>query len=450
MRTGDTIVASATAGGGGSRAIVRVSGEGVARALAGVGIEDVEKGASGASRVVVRRLRVGEGLECPCLLVRSWGPRSYTGEDTGEVMLVGNPRLVREVVASIARVEGVRPAGAGEFTARAFLRGKLSAEQAEGVGMLIAARSDVEAGAAERLLSGETGARYRGWAERIAECLALVEAGIDFTDQEDVVAIDAGSCRARLTGLIGEMSGLIGERGGAEAREGLARVALVGRANAGKSTLFNALLGRDRAVVSEEAGTTRDVLEEEMDLGAGFGGARVRAVLMDLPGLEEGVRGAADRAAQEAARAALGRAEVVVVCSASGEFVVERGASSDARVLRVRTKADVSEAGGEELAVCALDGWNVSALRRAIRDAVDGGVVDGERTVLPRHRRAIEETLERLGEALGNATGERALERAEVVADGLRRALDAIGEVSGQISPDDVIGRIFATFCVGK
>ncbi len=450
MRTGDTIVALATAGVSGARAVVRVSGPDVARAMGCLGIADLSRGASGRARVGARRLRVAEGWDCPCLIVRAWAPASYTGEDTAEIVMVGNQHLVREVIGALVRVEGLRPAGAGEFTARAFLHGKMSAEQAEGVGMLIAARSDAEAMAAERLLSGETGARYRDWAERIAACLALVEAGIDFTDQEDVVAIGAPDCRARLEGLIEEMRAIVEERATGEAREGLARVALVGRPNAGKSTLFNALLGRGRALVSDVAGTTRDVLEEEMDLGAGIGGVRARAMLLDLPGLDAHAAGAADRAAQVSAREALAGAEVLVVCSPEGEFGVEGAVRRDARVLRVRTKADVSGKGDEELAVCALDGWNVGALRRAIRDAVEAWAGDAERGVLPRHRRAIEESVARLGEALRNAAGERALERPEFVADGLRGALDAIGEVSGRISPDDVIGRIFATFCVGK
>ncbi|MGD9692931.1 MAG: tRNA modification GTPase [Phycisphaerales bacterium] len=450
MRTGDTIVALATGEGGGWRAIVRVSGVGVAGALRAVGVGDVERGERGGARVVKRRMGLGEWGECACLLMRSWGPRSYTGEETAELCFVGNVYVAREVVRLMTGVEGVRLAGPGEFTARAFLHGKLSAEQAEGVGMLIAARSEGEARAAERLLTGVTGERFRGWAEEIATCLALVEAGIDFTDQEDVVAIGAGECRARVGRLVGEMKRFVGEGGVREERQGLARIALVGRANAGKSTLFNALLGRERAVVSDVAGTTRDVLEEEVDLGAGVGGVRVRAVLMDLPGLERDVRGAADVAAQGMARGALGKAEVVVACSPVGEFAVGEGVRGDARVVRVRTKADVGVRGGEELAVCALDGWNVEALRRALRDVVEGGVGEEERMVLPRHRGAVWRTVERLEEALRNAVGERVLERAEVVAEGLRGALDAIGEVSGRISPDDVIGRIFATFCVGK
>jgi len=450
MRTGDTIVALATGEGMSWRAIVRVSGAGVAGALGAVGVEDVARSAGGRARVVRRRMRVGAIGECGCLLLRAWAPRSYTGEETAELCFVGNVYLAREVVRLLTGVEGVRLAGPGEFTARAFLHGKMSAEQAEGVGMLIAARSGVEARAAERLLSGATGERFRVWAEEIATCLALVEAGIDFTDQEDVVAIGAEECRARIGMLVGEMKRFVGEGGAREAREGLARVALVGRANAGKSTLFNALLGRERAVVSDVAGTTRDVLEEEVDLGAGVGGVRVRAVLMDLPGLERDVRGAADVAAQEMARGALGKAEVVVACSPEGAFALGAGVRGDARVVRVRTKADVGVRGGEELAVCALDGWNVEALRRALRDVVEGGMGEEERTVLPRHRGAVWRTVERLEESERNAVGARQLARAEVVAEGLRGALDAIGEVSGRISPDDVIGRIFATFCVGK
>ncbi|MBX3376093.1 MAG: 50S ribosome-binding GTPase [Phycisphaeraceae bacterium] len=436
MPTGDTIVAMASAPGWSARAIVRLSGPAVGTVLAQVcGVEP-------SPGLKVARVRLAPSQSLPVLAIVYRGPRSYTGEDAAELLLPGNPYLVERVISTMLRLEGVRSATPGEFTARAYLNGKRSLDEAEGVAATIAAVSDEQLRAARDVLSGAAGVRYRAWTEEVATLLALVEAGIDFTDQEDVVAISKEALGARAGKVAAAIEARLGGREGVEAARSLPRVVLAGAPNAGKSTLFNALLGRERAVVSPIAGTTRDAIEEELDLSRDLPGAG-KVMLVDLAGLDEeaagGASGVIGAMAQDAAAGAIASADAVLHCDPAGRFPVlaTRGV-----VIRVRTKADQpgEDAIGQAVPVCALDGWNLGVLRRAIAESASAAT--GSAEVIPRHARALREAALRLREACAA--------EAELAASSLRQALDALGEVTGRISPDDVIGRIFATFCIGK
>lgn len=389
--------------------------------------------------------------ELPCLLVLWHAPRSYTGQNSAELILPASEPLVRRVLDAFLslNVEGVRLAGPGEFIARAFAAGKLSLEEAEGVAAAIAAGTREELAAARDLMDGHAGAAYHALADELANLAALVEAGIDFTDQEDVVAIAPTLLAQRLDHAAADLSARLGSS--TEHRAGRALVAIVGSPNAGKSTLFNALLARTRTIASDIAGTTRDVVIEPLDLGA------CTVDLADSAGLDAVATGAIDAAARDRALAVTRSAQLVLWCDPAARFDDPRVrlAAAD-RAILVRTRADqclahdLSSQHQDVLSVCALDGWGLSLLKdRIAREVV--GVGNSGAVVVQRHR----DVLARVGESIARARtavdpAARSLAQPELIASHLHAAIDAVGELTGRIERDEVIGRVFARFCVGK
>jgi tRNA modification GTPase len=283
----------------------------------------------------------------------------------------------------------------------------------------------------------------------------LVEAGIDFTDQEDVVPISPKALEQRISRLLQEIAAMLGAAAGAEQPSSLPRIVLAGRPNSGKSTLFNALLGRSRAMTSPIAGTTRDAIVEELDLSRKVPCA-TSVLLVDLAGLEVGAN-AIDRAAQEQAEREIAQADAILLCDPTGRFdfpLPGDAARPPVPTVRVRTKADlpVGHSISATVEVCALDGWNLGVLLRAIADAA--AAARGTSTwLIPRHRRTLNAAARSLAQARGLANLDahaRSLRSPEVIAGHLREAVENLGELVGRIFPDDIIGRIFATFCVGK
>ncbi|HEX2838160.1 MAG TPA: GTPase [Phycisphaerales bacterium] len=450
----DTICALATPPTHAPRAIIRVSGPAAFSSLPLGGRAGEGLASDSLRRALVITLSIPNAsntalLELPALLLCFPAPHSYTGEHCAELCFTGNPFLAERIINALTAHSGVRRAQPGEFTARAFLNGRLSLAQAEGVAATIAARTSEQLAAAQSLLSGVTGDRYRHWADDCTTLLALVEAGIDFTDQEDVVAITAPSLSARALALAADIDALLGARAGAESPRTLPTVVLAGAPNAGKSTLFNALLGKDRAVASPAAGTTRDVLTEPLDLSADAPGAG-SVLLQDLAGLSASPTGAIDALAQAHAREAIARADLILWCDPTGTFPEHASPARTIQgrtpaLLRVRTFGDqpaLSES--EAIAVCALDRWNLATLRRAIADHACTTRSADLATLLPRHHRALASASDALRAAAANAAAP------ELAATNLRSALDELAQLVGAITPDDVIGRVFATFCVGK
>lgn len=502
MDLGDTIVASASGPTAARRAVIRVSGPGTFEAIRSITWVDVnERDAVKEPQRGVHRLVLSLASavadettagELNALMISMPGPRSYTGEDTAELIVPGSPIVVERIVAMLTDLEGVRPATPGEFSARAYLAGRLTVEQAEGVGALIAARSDAERSAAERLASGETGTAYAALSDRLATALALVEAGIDFTDQEDVVAIAPADLRTVCVELLSGLSELLGAGKTEAVASRTACVVLAGAPNAGKSTLFNALLGQTRVIASPISGSTRDAVRERLTLGSESDREQgswwgVEAVeLVDLAGLDAGPAAAVDAEAQRTAAELIASADVVVWCDPSGAFdagcasgrPVVRASVRGAAVLRVRTKADQvprdqatrsvrfgwghrvragddREDMSQVLGVCALDLFNIAPLRRAIGDSANTATRSGVpgTTLLARHRgelAAARAAINEVVDLLPTGDAERHLPEPELIAGCLREALDALGSLAGEISPDDVIGRVFASFCVGK
>lgn len=466
MPRNDTICAVASPAGHSARAIVRVDGPATPDLLHEFFEIETQK------RSLHRpQLRMGDwrarGLGIRCLVLIYEPEHSYTGGLGAEIILPGNPWLLRRVIdeaVSLSNPERpIRVAMPGEFTARALLSGRLTGEQAEGVQALISAGNAHEHSLARSLLDGGTGEQYRVIADEVGTLLALVESGIDFSEEEDIVTIVPNTLRSRIQAVRNEIASLLGDVPGAPVDESLVRIVLLGAPNAGKSTLFNSLLGRPRAIVSDIAGTTRDALIERLVIDP-LSGHTPEIELVDLAGLEMGDQtGPSGAAAQDRTREILERADAIVWCDPTGRFSLQ-GAFADLEtesrpVIRVRTKGDllIPAQTQEALAVCALDGWHVEALRRAIGDLaieVRGRQSpDGPGSLIARHRRALREAEISLCETIrildAQESGEY-LEQPETIAGSLRIALDRIGEISGRIEPDDIIGRIFATFCIGK
>jgi tRNA modification GTPase len=392
----------------------------------------------------------------PLLTLTFPAPNSFTGEHTLELLFPGNPHLARRVLDTVLAQPGVRQAEPGEFSARAYLNGRMTLAQAEGVAQRIAAETADQLAAADALMDGSHAARLRSHADTLATCLALVEAGVDFADQEDVVPITPADLAARLAAVVADLRATLGPAPRAADRDAPEAV-LVGPPNAGKSTLFNALLGRPRAIVSEHAGTTRDALAEPLDLSADAPGAPA-VTLVDLAGLGDQAADDADAAAQSLARARIARADLLIWCDPTGRFESAAFTPSDKPTLRVRTKSDLAEIaphasegmGPSAVPVCSLDQTNLPTLRRAIADAAAGSAPAGS-IALPRHRRALANTLARLEDALAATDpSAHALPEPELTAAALRAALDALGELTGPVGTEDLLARVFSAFCVGK
>jgi tRNA modification GTPase len=441
MNPAETIVACASPPGASARAVIRVFGPDADRVLRALTCSSLD---ARGIRTVRIRLQAGE---LPALAIIYEKDRSYTGDPGFELLIPGNPFLIERVMSAILIHSEVRLALPGEFTARALLAGRLSLAQAEGVGAMVHAANAAQLQTARHALTGRLGAEFVAWAEELASLLALVEAGIDFTDQEDVVAITPEVLRARLATLKTSVEACLGDRDLAERSKHGVRVALIGRPNAGKSTLFNALIGVRRAVTSATKGSTRDVIDEILPK---TGANEIH--ILDLPGLDSESPGPSALAAQQRALQACREADIALWCDPSGCFDESERPNTQATLIRVRTFADISGASSDH-EVCALDGYGIESLRNAIIDAAWGiaGDATAKTGALPRQRRVMLGMIEAVEDAIRAIEGNtRMIARPEVEAESLRRALDGAADLTGKISVEDLLGRIFSTFCVGK
>jgi tRNA modification GTPase len=463
----DTIAALATAPGPGAVAIVRLSGPN-ARAI-GVALTGVEARPRYAELCTFRGPS-GEALDRGLVLYFP-GPRSYTGEDVVELHGHGG-RVVTDALLARAYALGARPAEPGEFTLRAFLNDKVDLLQAEAVADLVASGSIAAARAALRSLDGQFSAQVAALQAALTHLRVKVEAWLDFPDEE--IRFDASDeCAAALDALLADLAALArAAKSGAVLRDGLT-VAISGPPNAGKSSLLNRLAGYAAAIVTDIPGTTRDPLREHLTLDG------LAVTIVDTAGLresadpveQEGLRrarleaGRADRvlwvvdvrepldAALAAARANLGDAAFTLLRNKVDlmDDAARAGAdqSSGSAIGATRSTGATSAAGTDRtpvLAISALTGAGIDALIAHLHSVAGyNAAAPGTFSARRRHLAALERAGARLVAARAELDG-----ALELAAEELRGAQAALGELTGELTSDDLLGEIFATFCIGK
>lgn len=438
----DTIFAPATGFGRAGIAVIRVSGPRSRDVLASLTGGRVPE----ARRASVRRLldpSDGELLD-EALVLWLPGPASFTGEDQAELHIHGGLAVRAAVLRVLAGRPGCRSAEAGEFTRRAFLSGRMDLSSVEGLADLIDAETEAQRRQALRQLGGALARRVEGWRERLADALALMEAGLDFSDEADVSDAASSEASAIYRAVLGDVeTELTRADRGMRLRDGFS-VVIAGEPNAGKSTLLNAISGREAAIVSPVAGTTRDAIEVHCDLGG------LPVTFVDTAGLRDTsdpveLEGMA-RARRRAAEADL----VLELRSPAGDaapFV--DGPFGSVPVLVVATKGDVAPPHpGADLVVSAVTGEGMAALLDEVRRRAETAVVGSGDAVITRerHRRAME----RVADALRRADDVFAPGTEELAAEDVRLALRALGAITGQVDVEEILDRIFGQFCIGK
>lgn len=427
----DTIYATATARGRSGLAVLRISGPSAHAA-----------GAALAGRLPpprqasLRRLTWdGELLDESLVLTFAKGA-SFTGEDVVELHVHGGPAVVGAVLRALAVQPGLRLAEPGEFTRRALENGVLDLAQVEGLADLIDAETEAQRRQAVRVLSGSVGRKVEGWRRDLIRAGALLEATIDFADEEVPVDVSPEAL-ALIDGLMADLGR---EAAGVAAAERLRdgfEVAIVGAPNAGKSTLLNQLAGREAAITSEIAGTTRDVIEVRMDIGG------LPVTFLDTAGLRDTddllEQAGIDRALQRA------RAADLRVFLSDGQQVPDLLPEGDDIV--VMGKADTIS-GVSGLAISGLTGAGVPELMAQIGEILQVRVGATGALVRERHRVAVTSAIAALAEARAEVI--RHDSRVELASEHLRRAVVALDALIGRVDVDDLLGEIFASFCIGK
>ncbi|HEU6442743.1 MAG TPA: tRNA uridine-5-carboxymethylaminomethyl(34) synthesis GTPase MnmE [Microvirga sp.] len=436
MRSDDTIFATASGHGRAAVCIVRISGP-----QSWTILETLAGSVPEPRRAAVRILREpgsGEPLD-QALVLWMPGPRSFTGEDQAELHIHGGLATRAAVLKALGAIPDCRPAEAGEFTRRAFLNGRMDLSQVEGLADVIDAETEAQRRQAMLQLEGRLGDTAERWREEILQALALLEASLDFSDEGDVPEDLEADILHRLDRLHGEIGRALANRSGERLREGLT-VVLAGPPNAGKSTLLNALARRDVAIVSPIAGTTRDIIEVHCDLGG------LPVVIVDTAGLRE----SGDAIEQEGvsrARARAQDADLVLWLVPPGDE--ETTPPPARRLLRVGTKADVSRNRHDcDLLISASTGEGLTELIAALEHEAEAALGQGDALLTrERHRRALERAHDSLvaGREL-LATGGPL----ELAAEEVRLASRAVGEISGRVDVEDVLDRLFSSFCIGK
>ncbi|WP_303842704.1 tRNA uridine-5-carboxymethylaminomethyl(34) synthesis GTPase MnmE [Aeromonas sobria] len=452
--TTDTIVAQATAPGRGGVGIVRVSGP-AAEQVAEIMLGKLPR--VRYAEYLPFKDEQGQVLDQGIALLFK-APNSFTGEDVLELQGHGGPVIMDMLIRRILQINGIRPARPGEFSERAFINDKLDLAQAEAIADLIEASSEQAARSAMHSLQGQFSSKIQLLVESLIRLRIYVEAAIDFPDEE-IDFLSDGKVAGDLYAIMAELDGVRGEaKQGALLREGM-KVVIAGRPNAGKSSLLNALAGRESAIVTEIAGTTRDVLREHIHLDG------MPLHIIDTAGLRD-TQDQVEKIGIERAWAEIEQADRVL-------FMVD-GTTTDAIDPReiwpefvdrlpknigltvIRNKADLT---GEELApsqelghavyrISAKTELGLPALRKHLKACMGfQGNTEGGFMARRRHLDALERAAERLLIAKDQL---EIYVAGELVAEELRLAQESLSEITGEFSSDDLLGRIFSSFCIGK
>ena len=452
MDSNDTIFALSSGPPPAAVAVIRISGPNARFAL-----ETIIRRVPEPRRASLAKLRdpatgavLDEGLAL-------WfpGPRSETGEDMVELHLHGGRAVIAATLTALGGLDGLRPAGPGEFTRRALENGRMDLTAVEGLADLIFAETEAQREQAVRQLQGALGARVEDWRKRLVDGMALVEARIDFSDEADVPEDLLGPALATAKVLREEiLVALADDHRGERLRDGLT-IAIAGPPNAGKSSLLNRIARREAAIVSPYPGTTRDVIEVHLDLDG------YPATMLDTAGIREPEH----PVEQEGVRRALARAHAAdlvlwVVDASLGDPAGEESPEGDrSAVWIVRNKLDLlgagsvpgdaSDSSGRRIfAISAHTGAGIDALARALAGHAKEVFVLGEPSIVTRerHRTALTQTVEALGRAIEQ--GSRGQE--DLVAEELRLAARRLGRITGRVDVEDILDVIFRDFCIGK
>ncbi len=450
MADSETIFALSTVPGRSAVAVLRLSGPAAGPALEAL----TGKGRPAPRRAALARLADprSETTIDHALVLWFPGPESFTGEDMAELQLHGGPAVVAAAVDALGALDGLRPAEPGDFTRRAFHNGKLDLAEVEGLADLIAAETEAQRRQALRQMEGALSGLIQSWTGRLTACLAHLEAIIDFPDEGLPAETEAAIARD-IVDLERDIAQYLDDnRRGERLRDGF-RIAILGPPNVGKSSLLNAIARREAAIVSETAGTTRDVIEVHLDLGG------YPVTLLDTAGLRAASEGPADPVEQEGIRRALERAaeaDLRLVVFEQPAWPPADGqalALIETDSLVVVNKVDLSQEaapanlrGRPVLPVSAKSGAGLSTLLERLEAEVAERLNQGAAApsvTRARHRLALDECRD----ALRRAT---VAELPELAAEDLRLALRALGRITGKVDVEDLLDVIFRDFCIGK
>lgn len=446
----DTICALASPGGVGAIAVIRISGANSLSVVSSLFSKDLSSCNSHSLHFGVLTKKNGEAIDEVLVSVFKEG-KSYTGEESAEISCHGSPYIQQQVIAALIDA-GCRMALPGEFTQRAFLNGKLDLSQAEAVADLIASQSARAHEIALNQLRGRFSNELKSLREKLIHFASLVELELDFAE-EDVEFADRGELKELVTSVLAYVSRLAKSFELGNALKNGVPVAIVGAPNTGKSTLLNQLLGDDRAIVSDIAGTTRDVIEETLNIEG------ILFRLIDTAGIRQGAE-AIEAMGIERSQKKIEQAKIVL-CLADGtksenisevqKWVRElRLRHPEKEVMIVINKMDLNDELPEDaLQISAREGLNIDKLKQNLLMAVQGDFNFSDDTIVSnaRHHEALLKTETALKKAL---EGLESGISGDFVAMDIRQAMYELGTITGDISSDDLLGNIFAHFCIGK